>query len=228
MTVFTRRGLPQPIPWAAMACAVICVAGVLALLLAPRPPLPGGKLAYVVVASTAFVAMALVSNALRSGYGRWMLLGLIGCWLGDVLGLTAGFVPGALAFLVAHLFFIAAFLGVGITWERFGLGLGASALASLAALAWLWPHLSTGDHALVLGYVAVIMLMVTFAAGASKGPRGRLLLLGAIIFYVSDLFVARWEYVGGGRENAYFCYSLYYTACLLLARSCAPRKMDTA
>jgi uncharacterized membrane protein YhhN len=199
----------------------MCAAGVTALLLAPAPTLPGGRLWFVMVASTAFVVMALVSGALRSAYGRWMFLGLIGCWLGDVLGFHVGFVAGALAFLVGHLFFIGGFLTAGISRRRLLVGLGVGMLASLAALVWLWPHLSQSDHALVVGYVAVITLMVSFGAGASMSPGGRLLLLGAVVFYVSDLFVARWKFVGGGFENALLCYPLYYTACLLLARSCA-------
>ena len=58
-----------------------------------------------------------------------------------------------------------------------------------------------------------------FAFGTRPGsPRG-IFLPGAARFYVSDLFVARWAFVGGGSVNAYFCYPLYYAACLLLAHA---------
>lgn len=195
--------------------------GVLGLLMGPTPDVPFGRTWYVFVASTAFVVMALVSGALRDAYGRLVLLGLVCCWWGDVLGREAGFVAGALAFLVAHLFFIGGFWRLTVSRALLIRGAVGGGVASVVALAWLWPHLEASDFALVLGYLAVITAMVVSAAGISRNPGGAIVLVGAVVFYVSDIFVARWQFVGGGSINGYFCYPLYYSACLTLARSCA-------
>ena len=213
----------RPRWWAMVLSAVTCEAGIAALLFAPVPDLVWGRFWYVVLASTAFVVMGVASGALCSIYGRWMLLGLVGCWFGDTLGYQFEFVWGALAFLVGHLFFIAAYWSIGPRPKRVLLGLAVTSVPSLGAVWWLWPHLDGGDFALVMSYLAVITLMVAFAAGVAHVPGGWLIFAGAFMFYISDFFVARWQYIGGGRENSLFCYPLYYNACLLLAYTCAAR-----
>lgn len=71
----------------------------------------------------------------------------------------------------------------------------------------------------VLVYIVAISLMAMFAAGVREGHGGLLILLGAVAFYVSDIFVARWKFVDTSSVNAYFCHPLYYAACLMLAFS---------
>jgi len=41
----------------------------------------------------------------------------------------------------------------------------------------------------------------------------------AVLFYISDVFLANWRYVSTARWNMFVCYPLYYTACVLLAVS---------
>jgi hypothetical protein len=59
--------------------------------------------------------------------------------------------------------------------------------------------------------------MVVMAVGVSAG--NPFVLAGAILFFVSDIFVARWKFVDTSGINALFCYPMYYTACVLLALS---------
>lgn len=65
------------------------------------------------LASLCFVLLALAVGALDSGYGRWLLAGLILCMAGDVLLISnseKSFLAGLGSFLAGHLLYAAAFL----------------------------------------------------------------------------------------------------------------------
>ncbi len=219
------RGMLRRALLIASACAV--AAGVLGLLFAPRWSVLPGRLEYALLGSTGFLAVAMAAGALRAGYGRWMLGGLAWCWVGDITGLLVSFEVSALAFLVGHLFFMAAFYQRGIALRPALAMVPPVALVSLVTFAWLRPYLGAGDLPLVMAYVLVISAMVACAGGTAHNRAGLLIVAGAVIFYVSDIFVARWAYVGGGNVNAYFCYPLYYTACFLLALAAGTRPPES-
>jgi len=172
-------------------------------------------------ASTGFLLLAVACGAWQTMPGFFLLLGLVGCFLGDLFG-PGDFALGGVFFLIGHLFFIAGF-AVRPT-DRAGLLLGASLMSAVAVAVvwWITPHLEPAQKPLSYAYTAVICAMVATAAGAWRNPGGRIALVAAVIFFISDLFVARWQYVGGGRTNAFFCYPLYYTACVLFAWSAFP------
>ncbi|OQB99469.1 MAG: YhhN-like protein [Candidatus Hydrogenedentes bacterium ADurb.Bin101] len=46
---------------------------------------------------------------------------------------------------------------------------------------------------------------------------------GALIFLISDIFVARWKFVDPSAINAFFCYPLYYISCALIALTISVR-----
>jgi uncharacterized membrane protein YhhN len=199
--------------------AAITAAGVVALLFGPQPGLAMGRTAYVLVASTGFLAAALAAGAGSTAYGRRMLLGLFFCWWGDVLGREVGFEVSAASFFLAHLAFIAGFATLGLDKARMARTALAAVPVTALVFAWLAPHLAAPDYALVLPYVIVITLMVICAGGTTHARPGWLALAGGAVFFISDIFVARWRFVGGGHVNGLFCYPLYYTACLCLAAS---------
>jgi len=171
-----------------------------------------------VTASTCFVLIAVVGGGLRFNYGRWVLLALGLCWLGDVIG-PGNFMAGLVAFLLAHFAFMGAFYTRGLATAKALWALAVVLAASAGALHWLLPHVAGNDKVLVAAYAGAIGLMVVFAGGACHGRAGRLSLIAAVVFYVSDLFVARWRFVSPGRINALFCYPLYYSACILFAHT---------
>jgi len=171
-----------------------------------------------IVASTGFVALPLVAGAYRSAYGWLILLGLVGCWVGDYVG-PANFLASVGAFAVAHLLFIAAFAVRGIVWRWVALAAPGVVAAGVAIGLWLLPHVPPELKLPVLGYMLVISVMVALALGV-RPERGRwLIAAGAVLFYVSDIFVARWKFVDTSSANAFFCYPLYYAACLMLGLS---------
>ncbi len=205
---------------AAVLLAVMAAFCVAAMIAARAYPFHGMVYPFTIGASTGFVATALAGGAHHHWYGRWMVAGLAACCVGDLIG-PYDFVAGALAFLVAHFAFIGACLVRGIHWNR-ALPLAAPAvIAGLLLAVWLLPHVVGPEIVLVLSYLLVISCMVV-AAWAVRGTHGtRFLAAGATLFYLSDIFLARWRYVSSDSFHAYLCYPLYYTACILLALSVA-------
>ena len=166
-------------------------------------------------ASTGYLMVALFGGALRFGYGRLVLGGLAFCWIGDMVG-PRNFMLGAYAFLVAHLLFIPAFLTRNPSWRAAVITGIPLAIASAASMIVLLPHVPVPERPPIIAYTVVITLMTVTAFGA--GSQHRIIPVAALLFYISDHFVARWKYFGGD-WNGLFCYPLYYTACLLFACS---------
>lgn len=213
-----RDGIRNPAVW----CLVWTVAAVTALVVSAYTGAAGGTW-FKMAASTGFVALAVASGALQGAYGRTILTALVCCWWGDLF-LTRGgdhyFLLGLVAFLLGHVAYAAAFLvhGVRATWLAAGAMIALT--AALPILRWLQPHLDTMRYP-VYAYMAVISLMLALAIG-TRGRGGTCLILaGAVLFYVSDIFVARQRFVAPGPENSLLGLPFYYVAQVLLAGSVA-------
>jgi len=174
-------------------------------------------------AATGFVAMALAAGALQYPYGRAVLVALVFSWFGDFFLIYSAdtiFLMGLVAFLIGHLGFAAAFLvhGVCLRWT----GLAALALLVPAGIvtAWLWPH--AGDMLIpVLAYIVVITAMVALAFGALGRGAVWVVVLAAIMFFVSDIFVARARFVTSSPWNGLIGLPLYFGAQVLFAYTVA-------
>jgi len=163
-------------------------------------------------------------------YARAILLGMAFSCIGDIALMLPfdAFVPGLIAFLLAHLCYIVAFRE-GFRAGR-GLGTAGALLAVFAGinLAGLWPLLPSDLRIPVVVYVAVLALMATLAlarawshasttAPALQGARWAA--IGAILFVISDSVLA-WDRFGGGLPAATLCVlSTYYAAQYCIARS---------
>jgi uncharacterized membrane protein YhhN len=166
-------------------------------------------------ASAAFLALAL---ALRVGgpLERGILAGLALSAVGDALLLSErrpAFLAGLVAFLFAHVAYAVAFARVS---SPSLLALLAVAAVTAAALGWLWPSLGELRAPVVL-YCAAISVMLWLALGVDRAE----ILLGAALFYASDLLVARDRFVRPGFANRLVGLPLYYAAQLLLALAIA-------
>ena len=164
-----------------------------------------------VAASLGFVAVALLGGV-EGWFEAGILAGLVLSVAGDALLLSerrTAFLAGLVAFLLAHVAYAAAFAGVArpIAWTALPL---AAALG--LALRWLWPHLGTMKAPVVV-YCLVISAMVWLALGVES----REVRLGAVLFYLSDLLVARDRFVRPGFVNRLVGLPLYYAAQVLLA-----------
>jgi uncharacterized membrane protein YhhN len=208
--------------WMIVGGLVLTGSGLVATLIAER--VQSRALLHVAkpAASVGFLLVAFASGALDDAYGRWILIGLGFSFVGDVALMIAGPVPflsGLVSFLLAHLAYAFAFLlaGVSATWVV----MAATGALVVALVVWRWlsPHVEDDMKGPVLGYVVVISVMVSLAVGTLGGGLTALIVTGAVLFYVSDLFVARDRFLSPGFANALIGLPLYYIAQVLLAVS---------
>jgi uncharacterized membrane protein YhhN len=196
---------------------LLCAIGAVAAMFLDYPS--SVKRLLFMAASTGFVGLAVLAGAFKTWYGRGVLAGLFFCWQGDFLG-PANFMVGLGMFLVAHLFLLVAFCTHGVEWKR-ALGTAAFFLPAAAALYFFYlaPHLSQDEVPFVAAYLLVITAMVIFAGGTRFESGKIFVFAAAVVFLVSDIFVARWKFVSKESINALFCYPMYYTACTMFALS---------
>lgn len=171
------------------------------------------------VASTGFIAIALAAGALDTPHGPVILLGLGFCWWGDLFLISRQkrvFLLGILAFLLGHAAYVAGFLRLGVEGPWVLAALAPLCIAVLVVLRWLGSGLGTLRLA-VHAYVVVITLMVALALGAAAAGAPLILLPAALLFYLSDLFVARERFVAPGKINRLVGLPLYYAGQILFA-----------
>ena len=175
------------------------------------------------LASTGFIVIALSVGAASSMFGRFVILALVLSWIGDLL-LTyparGAFLGGLVAFLLGHVAFAVAFAIHGV---RLSFAVGAAvAVAIIAGVVWRWlsPHVEDMKGP-VAAYVTVISVMVIFAFGAFGAGATWLIPVGATLFFASDLFVARNQFVAPGVVNRVWGLPLYPLAQILLALAAA-------
>ncbi|MEN8113226.1 MAG: lysoplasmalogenase [Actinomycetota bacterium] len=175
------------------------------------------------IASTGFILVALSSGALSNPYGRIVLAALVLSWVGDIL-LTyqsrQAFLGGLVAFLLGHVAYSAAFGYRGV--EPVAAGIAVVAVALLAIFVWRWLAPHVGDMAApVMAYIVIISVMVVLAFGTSGSDPNWMITTGAVLFFASDIFVARNQFVAPGIVNRVWGLPLYYLAQVLLALTAA-------
>jgi len=178
--------------------------------------------------SLLFIFAWTLQPAQDERFAGLILIALICCLGGDVLlafGSRSTFLLGLISFLLGHAMYAAAFFAVGHVGSIMAIGTILLMVATTWVWRWLEPHL--GNMCIpVLAYIVVISIMLCGAFGILGNPalpahaRGTIL-AGAILFYISDLFVARQRFVVGAHVNRVIGLPLYYTAQFLLAFSAA-------
>ena len=171
-------------------------------------------------ASTFFIATAIACGAWRSTFGKAMLAGLVLSWFGDVFLLgrsDALFLAGLSSFLLGHVAYCVAFAihGLNPRWSI----VTAVALAPIVVvvLRWLLPHVEGAMTGPVIAYIAVITTMVLLAWG-TRGNGGHItIVIGALMFFFSDIAVARNRFVEPGSMDWLWGLPLYYAGQLFLA-----------
>jgi uncharacterized membrane protein YhhN len=129
----------------------------------------------------------------------WLLAALAGSLAGDVLLLFPGyFVPGLVAFLLAHVAYLV-LLRQGAGWFPSRGALAATLGVGAAMYAFLWTGgLPAGLRAPVAAYVTVIALMAAQAIGRATVQRDAaswLVAVGACSFMLSDSLLATNKFV---------------------------------
>jgi uncharacterized membrane protein YhhN len=187
------------------------------------------------VIAVAALAFARPQGTTDTTYTVLVLGGLLLSLAGDLLLIpqenARAFLLGLVAFLCAHLIYIAAFIYLQVAfldrihWPGELVDGVALVVVGVAVYRYLRPGLG-GMRLPVIGYVVAISVMVHRALGVAwvhPGPRTQPLLiaLGALLFYVSDAILAVNKFRMDGQMANYRLYNLstYYTGQLLIALS---------
>lgn len=197
---------------------IVCLLGLAATLYAETLR-PMQKRLPKMVAATAFIGVALAVEALDTTFGRIMLAGLVLSWFGDLFLTYYGrgpFVAGLVAFLAGHVAYVIAFIERGVD-DSLWLFVAAVIVAGVAIGSWLMPTVPKELRAPVIAYIAVISLMVATAGSTNTMDADWRIPVGALAFYVSDIFVARDRFAYPGLVNRYLGLPLYFGGQLLLA-----------
>ncbi len=205
-----------------VALAALCLALVAVTIVAEERG--GGVVAQAVpkgTASACFIAVgAQVGDPASPAYAP-MLAALALGLVGDVLlvGASRGpFLAGLVAFLLSHIAWAAAFVQRGVSPPSTALAVVMILPVALGVWRWLRePVAKKRMTGAVLAYIAVISGMVACAAGTVAEVGGPLVLVGAVLFFLSDLTVARRRFVVSDVWNRRIGLPLYYVAQLVLA-----------
>ena len=204
---------------------ILCGLFVLLLLIAEKRQWRPGIWLFKTAASNSFVAAGL-SHSGNSPYGPWPLCALILCLLGDVLLIPKEkkyFMMGVGAFLLGHVAFIGAFMA---GFSSFNLRWVLVALVILVLfiffiMKWPWKEVPKEFFIPVNIYIVVISSMVALAAGGVGGGASWTILLAAVMFFISDISVARHQFITHEFSNKLWGLPLYYGAVLLFVASFA-------
>ncbi len=150
-----------------------------------------------------------------------LAISLIFSWMGDIFLMFSGelyFMLGLGSFLIAHLFYLFIFLKFRET--DFLKLLPFLAFSSLMILGVLGTQLPESLRLPVGSYVVVITLMGIAAAMASKLPLTsyRLVITGAVLFILSDSFIAVDKFVNPVPFSSFWVMSTYGAAQFLIVK----------
>jgi uncharacterized membrane protein YhhN len=174
-------------------------------------------------ASAAFIAVGVNAGMLTSGLlGGLLTAALVLSVIGDIalIGKSKKAVAGGLgAFLLAHVAYSGAFLVRGVSGYEVVIALIVLLPATLSIWRWLMPHTGRLRPA-VAAYIIVITALVTLSmasAGHIPGSTSKSLFAATVVFFVSDICVARQRFVAPSHWNRRIGLPLYYAAQLGLA-----------
>ena len=150
----------------------------------------------------------------------WLLAALAGSLAGDVLLLFPGwFVPGLVAFLLAHLAYLM-LLRQNVGWFPSRRALAGTLGVGAAMYAFLWTGgLPTGLRVPVAAYVAVIALMAAQAIGRATVMRDTAawtVAVGAAFFMLSDSLLATNKFAMPLPLASFWVLTSYYAAQVLI------------
>lgn len=173
------------------------------------------------LAASGFIVAAIGFGAFESSYGKTILAGLIFGAVGDVFLLGTAkrfFLGGLVAFLIGHIIYVIAFMGLPQAQSPALIAAGAVVVFMIGVARWVFPH--APDMRVPIGiYMIVIGAMVATSVGAWGAGAALIIPVGAIAFAISDIFVVRQRFVTPGFINKAIGLPLYFGAQLLIAWS---------
>ena len=178
------------------------------------------------LAATLFVVVGTLRAGTETDASKLFIAALVLSWLGDLLLIPKGhkrvFLAGLVAFLLAHVLYVPAFLARGFDTTALVSAAVVTLLPITLVLRWLHPKVKGTIRYAVVAYVVVISVMLATAFGSAVAGASMsngvtpVLFVGAAVFYLSDVLVARERFVSPGYVNRVFGIPLYFFAQLLL------------
>lgn len=215
----------QSIPLPTPLLAALTLASALLAMAAGLDAVPG----WLLFVCKPLTTLLIIARAWPRGRGeaprRWVLLGLAFSLAGDVALLwpREGFVPGLLAFLLAHLSYLRAFTRV----ERFAAwpwGFVFYALLAGGILARLWPGVPAELRPPVVAYVLCLAAMGAQTAVLWRRRGAALLALGGLLFVLSDALLATHKFAGPLPLASLWVLVTYWSAQWCIAGWLAPAR----
>ncbi len=177
--------------------------------------------------SLLFIATAMIQPHQSTSYFHLILSGLCLCLIGDVCLIFFSnrkiFTAGLVAFLAGHIMYVIAFFNFGVTGPV--LWITVAVCLCLSTVVFLWLRPSLGEmFGPVIAYILIITVMVIAAAALTSNSgldtTARILVFaGALLFYFSDIFVARHRFIKKEFLNRAAGLPMYYTAQFMIAFS---------
>lgn len=174
------------------------------------------------------ICMLAMLWPLSSGYAVAIAVGLVFSLIGDMALVVAKqkphwFIYGLIGFLLAHLAYIVAYLGVSLALQMLPALVLAAYGVVMARL--LWPHLGKMRGPVLL-YMTVICTMVWRAVALLGVPsfgamRATLAFAGAVSFAASDSFLAWDRFVRPLPRIGYVIMAFYWAGQLMITLSAA-------
>ena len=182
------------------------------------------------VTSGIFVAIALVNLYLVNKEGKTiggkfkmlMCIGLAVCCVADII-LNIWFIFGALIFAIGHVFYFMSYVQLDkFTFKDLYCALAIAVPAVLVLV--LYPFDYQGIFVVIVLYALIISCMVGKAISLMLFSSGSIvsrvvILVGSILFFVSDLALLFCNFGNGGVVADNICLLTYYPAQGLLALS---------
>lgn len=178
------------------------------------------------LAALGFCLIAITSGALETLYGQIILGALIACALGDIALLNrtskSVFMLGMSAFALGHIFYSLAVFFLPLDGELSLYPMIAITILCTQVPYFIYksmkPYLVTDMKGPVAIYTLIISVMVFVSLSKIMTPFW-ILSLAAVMFALSDYFVARDRFVKPDPKNALAITPLYFGAQALFAYS---------
>lgn len=177
------------------------------------------------IASTCMVGLGALAWDGSSTYGRGVLAALVAFWVSDMLlipqGRKAWFLGGMAAAFAGHALYIRTFLAQPGVLAPAAVALVILIPGIAAVWRWLEPHLQGRMRRLVPVYAVTFASMASLAVGTTWVTGELLVGVGAVVFMISDLAVARHRFVKAEWTNKLWGLPMYYAGQAMLALSVA-------
>jgi uncharacterized membrane protein YhhN len=211
-----------------MIFPIVAIASLAGLLVGVKNEDQRLKWMFKPMTSLLFVLTGLWLADFSTRYDLLIVVGLVLGLVGDVLLIRkAWFVIGLVAFLLGHILYGAAFMGVLSygSFDNFNILVLAPILIGRLVFYFLKPYFGKMKGPVTAYFIVITVMMCTamavyFEPDAAQTFR-RLVVLGALCFYASDLAVALDRFVKPSFKQAFWGLPLYYVGQFLLAYSVA-------